>query len=50
MRQEALEDLFATYVSEGKWDEDNVPEKLKKNVDKKVKKIKENKKEGTDNV
>lgn len=43
MNQESIENIFAKYVSEGKWDEKDVPKKIKSNVDKKVKKIKEEK-------
>ena len=43
MNQESIENIFAKYVSEGKWDERDVPKKIKSNVDKKVKKIKEDK-------
>ena len=43
MNQESIENIFAQYISEGKWDEKNVPKKIKSNVDKKVKKIKEDK-------
>ena len=45
MKQEALESLFARYVDEGKWSMDDVPKKIKNNVDKKVKKIKKDKSE-----
>ena len=43
MNQESIENIFAKYVSEGKWDEKDVPKKIKSNVNKKVKKIKEDK-------
>lgn len=43
MRQEALENLFASYIDEGKWSINDVPKKIKRNVEKKVEKIKKDK-------
>lgn len=39
MRKEAIENLFARYVSEGKWAEEDVPKGIRENVRGKVKNI-----------
>ena len=39
MRKEALENLFARYVSEGKWAEEDVPKGIRENVRGKVRNI-----------
>jgi len=39
VRKEAIENLFARYVSEGKWAEEDVPKGIRENVRGKVKNI-----------
>lgn len=50
MRQEALENLFAQYVSEGKWAEEDVPRGLRNNVGKKVRELQEERRNEASNT